>query len=74
MKNKTDLLLSSQTDFVCLYAPTAQAPAITEFGEARGMQGQDWGGLLMHVGAGWAVLVARAVLVEWAEGSTTFPD
>jgi hypothetical protein len=74
MKNKTDLLLSSQTNFVYLYAPTAQALAVADFVKVCGMQGQDWSGLLVRVGTGWVVLTARAVLGEWAKGSTTFPN
>jgi hypothetical protein len=72
-ENNTDLLLSSQlTSFTCMLQP--HKLLLSDFGEARGAEGQDWGGLLVMVGAGWAVLVARAVLVERAEGSTTFPD
>jgi hypothetical protein len=72
---KTTLTCSCRRNWLhLLYAPTAQAPAVADFGEARGAQGQHRGGLLMRVGVGWAVLVARAVLVERAEGLTTFPD
>jgi hypothetical protein len=40
MKNKDNLPLSSLTDFLHRYAPTARAPAVADFGGVQGQGGQ----------------------------------